>query len=209
MTHDLPPRGMLGFSVPVLRRNRRLTIDGDLSDWSDRYRLPDLGALDGRPGFGEVYMAWDEQGLYFALAVSGKKGVSGAPKRPHKGDALFLWIDTRDVRDAMRAGRFCHHFLAIPRPLMAWQAPVPRAREQAPVCKPSELVVASRVGREGYELELALPAAVLSGYDPAECSRLGLTFQVTDGTRTQLWNVPPNLPFQHDPSTWAVAELVK
>jgi hypothetical protein len=85
---------------------------------------------------------------------------------------------------------------------------------------PSQLTVASVIhqsplgrGRTGfslsYSLELALPAAVLHGYDPDECSRLGLTYLVTDVDHgAQLWNVPPGLPFEHDPSTWAAIELV-
>jgi len=217
MEHELPPRAVLDVSVPIRRRDRRLVIDGDLAEWSDGFRLPDLAALDGTPGFANVYMAWDEKGLYFAVKVAGKKAVVVDGKRPHKGDALFLWIDTRDVRDALRAGRFCHHFIALPRPsdtgpkaLSAWQSPIQRAREQAPICDPSVLVAAGAVRKDGYSLELAIPAAALHGYDPAECSRLGMTYMITDVNHgTQLWNVPPHLPFAHDPSTWAVIELVR
>ena len=217
MDVDLPPRAIFDVCVPIRRRTRRLAIDGDLSDWSDDFLLPDLAAIDGTPGFAAVRMAWDEKGLYFGLDVPRKRGVSVNPKRPHKGDAFFLWIDTRDVRDALRAGRFCHHFIALPRPsgagpkaVAAWQAPIHRAREQAPICRPEQLATASSVRPNGYSLELAIPAAALNGYDPSESPRLGLMYQVTDSTHgQQLWNVPRHLPFGHDPSTWAVIELVR
>jgi len=215
MQLELPVRAMFDVCVPVHRRTERLTIDGKLTEWSDAYRLPDLAAMDGTPGYAEVYMAWDEQGLYFAVKVDGKKKVESHPKRPWKGDALFLWVDTRDVRDALRAGRFCHHFLVMPlgggrgRSAKAWQTRIHRAREQAPICDESLLSVASRIKTNGYTLELAIPAEALNGYDPAECSRLGFTYFMTDINHgQQQWNVPPHLPFGHDPSTWAAIELV-
>ncbi|MBM3498954.1 MAG: hypothetical protein FJX74_09820 [Armatimonadetes bacterium] len=217
MTTELPTLAMLDICVPVHRRTRRLAIDGHLGEWPDGCRLPDLSAIDGTPGFAAVWMAWDVQGLYFALDVSGKRKVSVDLKRPQKGDAFFLWIDTRDVRDAMRAGRFCHHFVAVPAPretrgraANAWQAPIHRAREQAPICRPEDLRSASAVRRDGYSLELAIPAAALNGYEPSEFPRLGMTYMIADTTHgQQLWNVPPHLPFQHDPSTWAAIELVR
>lgn len=217
MEFELPARALFEFSVPVSVLRERITIDGDLSDWRDSFALPDLAGIDGAPGFATVYTAWDRRGLYFALDVGDKEKVSCDRRRPHKGDAFFVWIDTRDVRDALRAGRFCHHFIATPRgtgpggsQAKAWQSPIHRAREQAPICQPSELHVASAVRTGGYSLELALPAAVLNGYDPDECARLGLTYMITDVDHgQQLWNVPPHLPFGHDPSTWAAIELTE
>jgi hypothetical protein len=217
MEFELPARAMFDFAVPIQALSRRLTIDGELGDWPQHCRLPDLAAVDGAPGYAAVFMAWDAGGLYFALTVTGKDKVACDRRRPHKGDALFLWVDTRDVRDALRAGRFCHHFIALPRGggpggsrATAWQAPIHRAREQAPVCQPSQLSVASSVRKDGYALELALSADVLNGYDPNECARLGMTYMITDVDHgQQLWNVPPHLPFGHDPSTWAAIELVE
>jgi hypothetical protein len=217
MEFELPARAMFDFSVPVQALKGRISIDGSLDDWPPSFRLPDLAAIDGTPGFAAVYMAWDKGGLYFALDVASKAKVVCHGRRPHKGDALFLWVDTRDVRDALRAGRFCHHFIATPRgsgpggsQAKAWQAPIHRAREQAPIGQPSQLHVASSIRQGGYALELALPAEVLNGYDPDECARLGLTYMITDVDHgQQLWNVPPHLPFGHDPSTWAAIELTE
>lgn len=214
VSYRLPARAMFDFSVPVKRRRHRLVIDGDLTEWPPDFCLPDLGALDDQLGFGRVWMAWDAHGLYFALEVNRKQGVMVDPKRPHKGDALFLWIDTRDVRDAVSAGRFCHYFIVLPRighprEKCAWQEPIPQAREQAPICDPSQLKTACCIRRDGYSLELAIPAPALNGYDPAECPRLGMTYRITDVRHgEQLWNVPVHLPFEHDPSTWASIELI-
>ncbi|MGQ9730387.1 MAG: hypothetical protein ACUVX8_03865 [Candidatus Zipacnadales bacterium] len=213
---ELPARTLFEVCVPVRQRKHKLRIDGDLSDWSASFVLPDLGTLEGTPNYATLYMAWDREGLYFALDVPHKKQVVVNAQQPHKGDALFLWIDTRDAREAVRAGRFCHEFVALPRPrgvkrtVQAWQIPIPRAREQAPLCDPQALHVASLLRQEGYSLELAIPRKCLNGYDPVDCSRLGFTYLVTDTTHgQQLWNVSPHLPFEHDPSTWATIELVE
>ena len=62
----------------------------------------------------------------------------------------------------------------------------------------------------GYGLELALTGGVLNGFDPAECSRLGFTYLVTDHEHGwQTWATPGRMPFQVAPSTWATVELAQ
>jgi len=212
---ELPARAFFSYAVPVPRRPERLRLDGSLGEWPEDALLPDLGQMEGRSGFAQVRLAWDEDGLYVGIDVRGKSNVVSHRQNPHSADALFLWVDTRDVRDAHRASRFCHHFVALPRGggsqrrgATAWQAPIRRAREQAPLCDAKQLKVASRARKDGYGLELALTGGVLNGFDPEECSRLGFTFLVTDHELGwQTWSVPGRLPFQVDPSTWATVKL--
>jgi len=212
---ELPARAFFRYSVPIYRRPDRLRIDGSLGEWGEDTLLPDLGSMEGHPSFAEVRLAWDEEGLYVGLEVGGKTNVTSHRQQPHNADALFVWVDTRDVRDVHRASRFCHHFIAVPRVggsgrkgAAAWQVPIRRAREQSPVCKPTQLKVASKVRKDGYGLELALTGGVLNGFDPGECSRLGFTYLVTDHEHGwQTWSVPGRMPFQVDPSTWATVEL--
>lgn len=215
MSVELAPRFFFRYSVPIARRPGKLRVDGSLGEWGDGTRLPDLGEMDGGSGFAEVHLAWDEEGLYVALEVGNKTNVTSHRQHPRSADAFFLWIDTRDVRDVHRASRFCHQFVALPRGggrdrkgATAWQLSIRRAREQTPICDAEKLKVASRIREDGYGLELALPAAVLNGFDPAVCSRLGFTYLVCDHEHGwQTWSVPGRLPFDHDPSTWGAVEL--
>ena len=215
MSVELPARAFFRYRVPISRKPSKLRVDGSLGEWDDATLLPDLRAVDGDPGFARMHLAWDEDGLYLALQVDGKTNIVSHRQHPRSADALFVWIDTRDVRDVHRAGRFCHQFAALPRgggsdrhSATAWQLPIRRAREQAAICAPEKLKVASKVRKDGYSLELALPAAVLNGYDPSANPRLGFTYLVCDHELGgQTWSVPGGLPFDHDPSTWATVEL--
>jgi len=215
MPAELPARAFFRYSVPIGRKPERLRVDGNLSEWPSGTLLPDLGELDGRRGFAEVRLTWDEQGLYVGLRVTNKRNVVSHRQRPRAADALFLWVATRDVRDVHRASRFCHQFVALPRgggtdrqKATAWQSPIHRAREQAPQCEPGRLKVASAVEADSYGLELILPASVLNGFEPDECPRLGLTYLVCDHEHGwQSWTSPHHLPFDWDPSTWGTVEL--
>jgi hypothetical protein len=212
---ELPARAFFRYRVALARRPRGLAIDGRLGEWGDETLLPDLGEMEGRAGFARVHAAFDEAGLTFALAVANKRNVSSHRQRPHSAEALFLWIDTRDVHDVHRATRFCHHFIALPRGggeerkgALAWQAPIRRATKQAAICEVEQLQVASHVAEGGYGLELAIPAAALFGYDLSECPRLGFTYLVTDHEHGwQTWSAPGGMPFDSDPSTWGTLDL--
>ncbi|MDP6018329.1 MAG: sugar-binding protein [Candidatus Latescibacteria bacterium] len=212
---ELSARAFFRYDVPIGRRPAGLRVDGSLAEWGDDGLLPDLGQMEGREAFAEVRLAWDEDGLYVGLRVENKTNVTSHRQHPHNAEALFLWIDTRDVRDAHRASRFCHQFIALPRGggsqrrgAVAWQQPIRRAREASPICQPQQLRVASRCRKDGYSLELALPRQVLGGFDPGQNSRLGFAYLVTDHEHgNQTWSVPGRFPYQVDPSTWATVSL--
>ena len=215
MNAELPARAFFNYCVPLAPRPQNLRLDGRLGEWDECTRLPDLGALEGRDGFAQVHLAWDRKGLYLALGVPGKTNVTSHRQQPQSADAFMIWIDTRDVRDVHRATRFCHHFVALPRgggpdrqSATAWQQPIRRAREEAPLCDPKKIRIASHITSAGYQLELALPAAVLNGYNPDQCARLGFTYLVCDHEHGwQTWATPGGHPYQFDPSTWAAVEL--
>jgi hypothetical protein len=217
MRVELPARAFFSFRVPVAPKPQGLRVDGSLGEWGDATLLPDLRAMDGERSFAQVRLAWSAEGLYVGVHVEGKTQVVAHRQHPRSADALFVWIDTRDVRDVHRASRFCHQFVALPRgggsdrrKATAWQLPIRRSRESAPLCSTTRLKVASKVREDGYSMELALPADVLNGYDPEESARLGFNYLVCDHELGgQTWSVPGGLPFDHDPSTWASVELTR
>jgi len=216
MRVELRARTFFRYATPVGRRPARLRVDGRISEWGAEHLLPDLTELEGGQGFAQVHLGWDEAGLYFGLRVTRKTHVVSQRQNPRAGDGLLLWIDTRDVRDAHRASRYCHHFIALPRGgganrsrATAWQAHIHRAREQAPICEPGVLRVASDVAGDSYGLELAVPARALHGYDPEQWPRLGFQYLVCDHEHGwQTWVSQPGLPFDWDPSLWGTVELV-
>ncbi len=210
------PSRVLFKAVARIPRVDALKIDGDLSDWTDIPALPALAELDGTDSFARIHVAWSDAGLYVAEYCDKPVGTVSVNRRsPLAGDGLQLWIDTRGTQTTHRATRFCHHFVLLPKggglgrqePL-AWQGNIRRARERAPLCEPSEIRLASRVGPDHYTLEAFLAAGILNGFEPRAGLRMGFNYMAHDvpGGR-QLWSTPPGFPADWDPSLWGLLEL--
>jgi hypothetical protein len=177
-----------------------------------------LAELDGQAAWAELRAAWSEAGLVFAVLVQGKSQPPWCrAARPEDSDGLQIWIDTRDVHNVHRAGRFCHRFIFLPggagRRLdqpVAESLVINRARERPNPIGPGMLQARSRQRPDGYTLEAFIPAAALTGFDPAEHPRLGFTYAVIDRELgEQTFGVGSPMPYQEDPSLWATLELVR
>ena len=217
MNVKIPARAFFNFAFACPYRSEDPTVDGDLGDWDENSRIPDLTSIEGKQPFADLYMAWSNAGLFFAVHVRKAPALKVQPARPLRGDGLQLWVDTRDVRDAHRASRYCHHFYFLPtgggkggrRPL-GGQVRIRRARAHAKVCDSGQLQVASRVSRSNYRMEIHLPASVLTGFDPEENRRLGFTYLLRDRKLgRQFLTMDETLPVSVDPSLWATVELAR
>ncbi|MFQ6132511.1 MAG: sugar-binding protein [Armatimonadota bacterium] len=214
---ELPARSLFAFTFQCHRRARPPRVDGRLTDWPAKYRLPDISALDGRRPFAQVYVSWNEEGLHFACRVDGKRRVETDRDRWWRKDCLEVWLDMRDNRTIHRATRFCHQFCFIPQSpegrrnsAEGWQVPIHRALEQAPQCDPEQLQVAAVTGKTFYCLEIVLPSEVLFGFDPEVCSRLGFAYHINDAQLgQQSATVGKEFPIHSDPGLWATLELVR
>ena len=99
MSQLVPNRFLFKFEIPLHRAARALKIDGRADDWDDRFLLPALHQLDAEQGFGRVYAAWNEGGLYIACHVEGKTQPPRCDaSRFWKSDNLRLMTDMRDTR---------------------------------------------------------------------------------------------------------------
>jgi len=212
----LPQRFLFQLAVPCRWRSP-LWNPAD-TGLEPAFRLLDLGTLEGRNAWAEIRAAWSDEGLAFAVHVRGKRqAVWCRASRPEDSDGLQVWIDTRDVHNVHRAGRFCQSFLFLPsgggmrqeEPL-AQAVPINRARE-VPRPVPGGLLRArASIARDGYRLETFIPAAALAGFDAQEHPRLGFTYAVTDRELgQQTFGVGAPMPFAEDPSLWPTLELVR
>jgi len=211
----LPKRFLFRFSIPCRHREKLWGPRGCELDAA--YRLAGFAALENRKEPAELRAAWNASGLGFTLIVEGKKQAPWCrDSRMEDSDSLQLWIDTRNVHNVHRAGRFCHRFVSMPtgagRNLdqpVAELLPIHRAKEHPKPIPERLLRVASRVSRTGYALDIFLPAESLTGYDPAEHPRLGFFYAVSDRELgEQTLGVGSPMPYQDDPSLWATLELV-
>jgi hypothetical protein len=189
----------------------------EILELPEEYRLVNLAAMDGRPTFADVRLAWNEGGLGFQVQVNGKQQVpQGDASRPRASDGVTLWIDTRDARCSHRASVYCHlfHFLAMGGgpdgdEAVLVQSKIHRALENAPFCQPSEVPFQCTHLKGGYQMEVFLPAAALNGYDPEQNRRLGFFFAVMDAELgEELLSLGGDFPYWEDPSLWSVLELV-
>ena len=212
----LPKRFLFRFAVPCLYHDPLWTAEGACLD--DKHRLTPLAELEEQSATADVRVAWSEAGLSLAARIEGKRQPPWCrASRPEDSDGLQVWIDTRDVRNIHRAGRFCHRFIFLPsgggrrldEPVAQWLS-INRAREHPRPVSPEQLKVRSEKRVHGYVLEAMIPAEALTGFDPQEHPRLGFTYAVIDrelGEKTLSLGEP--MPYQEDPSLWATLELVR
>jgi hypothetical protein len=172
-------------------------------------------SVDGQPPFAQLYMAWDDAGLYFGVEVPAKTTYHIDPRHWTQGDCLELWVDTRDLKDVHRGHRYCHRFYILPggtgpggRQPIGRQTTMDRAREQAPPCPEETIKLGLRRLKSSYQLEVHLPASGLNGFQPGEFDRLGFAYLLHDSQHgTQSWSAGPEAGVGHDPSTWGTVEL--
>ncbi len=134
----IPNRLLFRFEFPLQYRAKPPKINGKLTGWSDAELLPALGEMDGEETFAPVWSCWNEDGIYIAAHVTGKRSAPRCdPREFWKGDNLRLMLDMRDTRNIKRATKFCHHFYFLPTGGPAKSTPAsrksePRARATGP-----------------------------------------------------------------------------
>ena len=212
----VPNRCLFDFEFPLHHRGTPPSLSGTLAGWTDAELLPRLGALDDRPEFADVWACWNDAGLYVACRVADKRRpLRCDPRSFWTGDNFRLCTDMRDARANKRATRFCQQFYFLPtgggadrRQPVAGVNRFQRAREDAPSIRAEHLRVASSVTPGGYTLEAHIPAGCLSGFDPAEHSRIGFYYMIEDADHGQQYlTVGDDLLWYVDPSTWPTAVL--
>jgi hypothetical protein len=166
--------------------------------------------------FAEVRLGWNELGLGLQVKVRGKaEAPQGDVARPRDSDGVTFWVDTRDARTSHRASRYCHqfHFLAAgggpehDEPTFV-QTRMNRALQDAPIAMAGSVLIRRALAKQGYRLDIFVPASCLMGFDPEQNPRLGFYYCVRDQELgEQVLGVGPEFPFWEDPSLWSVVLL--
>ena len=218
MTGLVPNRLLIDVELPIRYREVPPFVTGNPDEWPDEFLLPDLSLLEGQPGFAPVYAAWNEDGIYVATRVTGKRRpLICDPKTFWKSDHLRICLDTRDARANKRATRFCHQFYLLPAGgggkgdrAVGGSHRIQRAREDAPSVAPGRIRVGSRVEAAGYTMDAHIPADCLNGFDPVEHPRIGFYYMLEDRDHGQQYlTIGDDLYWYVDPSTWVTGVLMR
>lgn len=200
----LPPLLPVNFfkisaSIPKVSRFSRLGA------------LPSTSFLLHEESFAEVKMGWNEEELLIEVIVD-KAFEECSLSAFAASDTIELFVDTRDLKSAGYATKFCHHFLILPKEvegILAQEISRFRTADSHPLSDPSAIKVDTRFGRKQYTVQITLSAACLHGYDPRSIKKLGFTY-----TCNRFQGAPQNFslsckeysPMQH-PSRWASLSL--
>ncbi|MBN1394585.1 MAG: hypothetical protein JW959_06150 [Pirellulales bacterium] len=222
----LPARFLFHFAAPCKRLDKDWTVNGGELD--ETYRLPSLVEIEGRGVWADLRAAWSDEGVALTVIVRGKSKPPCCDRsNPEGSDGLHVWIDTRDVHNVHRAGRFCHRFAFLPENIegetkktaarrsakkfaaVCSSLPINRAKDRPRPVAADSLRAYCTINSDGYGLNVLIPASALTGFDPAEHPRLGFTYAVIDRELgEQTFAVGGPMPYQEDPSLWATLELV-
>lgn len=210
------PRFIFRFSLPCRHKARLWTAKG--AGLNESYRLVGLGELEHPGRQPDFRAAWNEDGMVFSVLVEGKQQPPWCrDTRLGESDGVQIWIDTRNVQNVHRAGRFCHRLAFLPcgddtkaADPVAAVLPINRARELHGPIHDGQLKVVSQILADGYRLDAFVPAEALTGFNPEDHPAIGFNYAVLDrelGDHTLSAGSP--MPYREDPSLWATLELVR
>lgn len=193
-------------AIAVRRAAQAPTIDGDPADWRgvapitiDSTMVADAKSVTGDADCSaEVRLAWDDQGLHAAVAVTDDKLTFPARPEPQwwEHDSVEIWLGARQIGFSLSDG-------AVLASLVAGPAEGCRTALRRGVGFPDSRVKAA------YLLELSVPWA-LAGSTPkaGDAVRLAVGVNDADGGRREGQLYFPSVWRHSQPDTFAVARLV-
>ena len=190
----------LGFSIPYVKK-----------PFTKLAPLPDTSELLNEESFAKLFLGWSEEGIFVELRVSQEFQEAHYPNFAG-GDSLELFFDTRDVKSAGFATRFCHHFVLLPQEVQGIQVQEVthfRSEDTHPLCDSHQIDLQTDFGKSHYQLRVHFPPETLHGFDPNVCHRLGFTYKVnrTHGDPMHFSVSSHNLNIAQQPSLWVSLQL--
>ncbi len=175
------------------------------------FKLPHYAWLVDEEPFADVYMGWNQEGVSLFFEIDKAFEEARYPQY-EEGDSVELFLDTRDMKQATYAHRFCHHFLILPAEVhgvRALEITRLRADDKRPLCEADDLYVEAEFGKKKYTLKIGIPSACLYGFDPEVCDRLGFTYRINRGSGSaQHFSISSrSCPIAQYPAVWASMKL--
>lgn len=175
------------------------------------FRLLNTSELLGEEHFADVSISWNEEGVSIEAKVDKPFEESVYPDF-REGDSFEIFLDTRDLKSAGFATRFCHHFLILPQEtqgIRAQEITRFRTEDTHPLADPEEIFCETKFSSRDFSLRITLPAHILHGYAPSSFDRLGFTYRINRPSGApQHFSVSSKFySIEQHPSLWASLKL--
>jgi hypothetical protein len=163
--------------------------------------------------FADVSLFWNQEGIFGEILVQKEFQESNLPDYEN-GDSVEIFIDTRDMKKAGFATRFCHHFVFLAHPVQGIKAQEVtkfRSEDTHPLCDESLLLLDVKYEKKSYSLAFFIPSQCLLGYEPDLFPRLGFTYKINryKGPSQHLSISSMHFDIMQNPSLWASINLTK
>lgn len=177
----------------------------------DDFLLPPLGKLWNEEIFAKAYMAWSETALYFTFVVESSPWQVFYPQ-VSRGDSIELFVDTKNLKSARLATRFCHHFFFLPERiegLVTGEITHFRTEDTHPLCNPDDIEYKVTHTKKGYRADFVLTERCLVGFQPTEGACIGLSYRVNrfNGSPQHFAPSSLRLPLDQCPYLWPEVRL--
>lgn len=180
----------------------------------EKHLLSNLSTLNESSDELPFYMGWNQDGLFCEVHYP-KQEFTCYPTNIKEGDAIELFIDTRDNKEGNFPTKFCHHFLFFPEKvegIYGKELTKFRGDNTHDLANSKDLIVKQRETKKrfkrGTAIEIFLPKEILYGFDPEQFARVGFTYRChIAGEEPQLFSTSPQFSIEQNPSFFASFEM--
>ncbi len=179
----------------------------------EKHPLPDTTFLLHEEVFATISLGWNEEGILGFVEVKKPFEEARYPE-VKEGDSIELFIDTRNIKSAGYATRFCHHIVILPMPCNGIECKELtrfRSEDSHPVTETLECEIKTQLLKHSYTVQFFLPEKVLCGYEPLSCPDIGFTYRINRlKGKPQHFSVSSlYYSIEQQPSLWATLHLKK
>jgi hypothetical protein len=192
-----------------------VTVELKEGEWGKllkkKHALPDFSELLYEDPFATVFLAWHQKGLLCQVEFSKPFEECYYPQF-QKGEAIELFIDTRDLKTAGFVTKFCHHFVILPKPVddvRALEVTAFRTDDRHELADGDKIKVDATFKSRSFIVRMELPAECLHGYNPSHFDRLGFAYRISGVDRDPMHFAlsSKNLAIESLPSKWTSMEM--
>lgn len=176
-----------------------------------KYLLPSFSKFLNEESFAELFMAYDEGGLYFHVKVNVPFTKVNSPEF-NKADSIEIFIDTKDLKTKGHITKFCHHFVFFPEKVQnSFGKEISRFRadDMHKLCNTSDLKIEASILKDSYFMNIFIPQSCLHGFDLKNNDKIGFNYRINRYSQESMHFCASSkeYPIERNPYLWATLAL--